>query len=297
MKFFQGTTDFYLDGACAVTLGKFDGVHLGHQKLMRRIRELETDTVSSVVFALKTRTEELLLTGEEQKDIVKNMGISCLIECPFVPEIAGMQPEEFVEKILVERLHAKHIVVGTDFRFGCRRKGDARLLSAMQDKYGFQVDILEKEKLGDREISSTYVREALAQGRMELVTQLLGRPFSIKGVVQHGRRIGRTLGMPTLNLVPSLQKLLPPNGVYASRTLVGGTYYPGVTNIGYKPTVGERFRGVETYLFDVDLELYGQEIVTELFCFERPEQKFPSLEELKAQMHRDISFGRAYFRE
>lgn len=296
MKYFHGTTDFYIEGDTAVTLGKFDGVHRGHQKLMRHIKELEKkQNVSSVCFTLNAKNGPLLLTKEEQKHVVGQMGISYFIDCPFVPEISGMSPRQFVEEILVKRLHAKYITVGTDFRFGHKRAGDVELLKELQSEYGFQVDSLEKEVYQGREISSTYIRETLEQGDMGLAAVLLGRPYSVSGQVQHGRRIGRTLGMPTVNLIPPAEKQLPPNGVYVSKTWVEGTPYPGVTNIGYKPTVGENFRGVETYLFDVDMDLYGADILTELYCFERPEQKFASLEELKAQMHRDISFGKEYF--
>lgn len=296
MEVFQGTTDFYIDGTSAVTLGKFDGVHLGHQKLIRRIRALEDGGVRSVVFALNARAGALLFTPEEQRDVVERLGVSCLIQCPFVPEISGMGPEDFVEEILVRRLHANYIVVGCDFRFGYQRKGDTEMLERLGKLHGFSVEVLEKETYGEREISSTYVREALGEGRMELVRELLGRPFAVKGVVRHGRRIGRTLGMPTVNLIPPEEKLLPPNGVYATKTCIDGCFYQGITNIGYKPTVDGSFRGVETYLFDVDMDLYGKEIVTELYAFERPEQKFPSMEALKSQMHRDISFGKEYFR-
>lgn len=296
MKYFHGTTDFYSDGGTAVTLGKFDGVHRGHQKLMRHIKILEEkEGVSSVCFALGVRRDSLLLTGEEQRRVVEQMGISCFIDCPFLPEISGMTPEQFVEEILVKRLHARHIVVGTDFRFGHRRAGDVELLKSLQEKYRFAVHSLEKERYHGREISSSYIRETLERGELEQAAVLLGRPYLVSGQVKHGRRIGRTLGMPTVNLIPPEEKLLPPNGGYASKTWVEGTPYPGVTNIGYKPTVGEKFRGVETYLFDVDMDLYGADIVTELYRFQRPEQKFRSLEELKAQMHRDISLGKEYF--
>lgn len=296
MKYFHGTTDFYIEGDTAVTLGKFDGVHRGHQKLMRHIKKLEEEKrVGSVCFALNACKGSLLLTREEQRHVVEQMGISYFIDCPFVPEISGMTPLQFVEEVLVKKLHAKYITVGTDFRFGYQRAGDVEFLQSLQGEYGFQVHSLEKERYGEREISSTYIRETLDQGDMSLAAVLLGRPHFVSGQVKHGRHIGRTLGMPTVNLIPPKEKLLPPNGVYASKTWVDGTPYPGVTNIGYKPTVGESFRGVETYLFDVDMDLYGTDIVTELYCFERPEQKFASLEELKAQMHRDISFGKEYF--
>lgn len=296
MKYFHGIADLLIDGETAVTLGKFDGVHRGHQKLMRHIKELEKEKkVSSVCFALNAHKGPLLLTKGEQKQVVEQMGISHFVDCPFVPEISGMSPKQFVEEILVKRLHARYIVVGTDFHFGYKRAGDVALLKSMQETYGFEVHSLEKERYQDRVISSSYIRETLEKGDMELAAILLGRPFRVSGRVLHGRRIGRTLGMPTVNLIPPVEKQLPPNGVYASKTWVEGTPYPGVTNIGYKPTVGEAFRGVETFLFDVDLDLYGAEIETELYCYERPEQKFASLEELKAQMHRDISFGKEYF--
>lgn len=296
MNYFHGTTDFYIEGETAVTLGKFDGVHRGHQKLMRHVKELEHEKkVNSVCFTLNAYNGPLLLTKEEQKHVVEQMGISYFIDCPFVPEISGMSPREFVEEILVKRLHTRYIVVGTDFRFGFKRAGDVELLKSMQEEYGFEVHALEKEEYKDRIISSTYIRETLEKGDMELASILLGRPFMVSGQVLHGRRIGRTIGMPTVNLVPPEDKFLPPNGVYASKTWVKGTPYPGVTNIGYKPTVGEMFRGVETYLFDVNLDLYGEELQTELYYYRRPEMKFASLEELKAQMHRDISFGKEYF--
>ena len=275
MDYFHGTTDFRMEQASAVTLGKFDGVHLGHQKLMQRIKELEKAQVDSVVFALNSCTKDRI--------------------CPFTPDIAGMEPEQFVKSVLMDRLHAKYIVVGTDFRFGYHRMGDVETLKKLQSKYGFYAEILPKERFKDREISSTYVKEALMEGNMKLANRLLGRPYFVSGIVRHGRKIGRTLGMPTVNLLPVKEKLLPPNGVYVSRTLIGGIFYPGITNIGYKPTVGEKFRGVETYLFDVDMDLYGTEILTELLFFVRAEKRFASLQELKYQMQRDISFGREYF--
>ena len=295
MDYFHGTTDFRMEQASAVTLGKFDGVHLGHQKLMQRIKELEKAQVDSVVFALNSCTKDRILTEEEQKFVIRQMGIFCLIQCPFTPDIAGMEPEQFVKSVLMDRLHAKYIVVGTDFRFGYHRMGDVETLKKLQSKYGFYAEILPKERFKDREISSTYVKEALMEGNMKLANRLLGRPYFVSGIVRHGRKIGRTLGMPTVNLLPVKEKLLPPTGVYVSRTLIGGIFYPGITNIGYKPTVGEKFRGVETYLFDVDMDLYGTEILTELLFFVRAEKRFASLQELKYQMQRDISFGREYF--
>lgn len=298
MEYMFGLEGFYIQEDSAVTLGKFDGLHRGHQKLIRRILELESKGCKSVVFTLNSkRAKGLLLTDEERREHLEKMGVSYLIDCPFVPEIAGMEPEEFVSRILVDKLHARFLVVGEDFRFGYKRKGDYRTLMELQKIYGFQVEVIRKEQYQGREISSTYVKEALAEGRMELVRELLGYPYYVTGEVLHGRKIGRTLGMPTTNLVPTTRKLLPPNGVYVSMTSIEQGEYQGITNIGYKPTVGADYRGVETYLFDFDGDLYGEMTQVKLLAFERPEMKFDSLEELKKSMHRDIAYGREYFHE
>lgn len=298
MEYMFGLDGMYIKEDSAITLGKFDGLHRGHQKLISRIRQLESKGYKSAVFTLNSRREKgLLLTDEERRNHLERMGISYLIDCPFVTEIAGMAPEEFVKSILVDKLHARRLVVGEDFRFGHNRAGDCRTLQKLQETYGFQVEVVSKESYEGREISSTYVREALAEGNMELVRRLLGYSYYVTGEVLHGRRLGRGLGIPTTNLVPTTRKMLPPNGVYASVTVLDGEEYPGITNIGYKPTVGADFKGVETYLFDFDKDLYGETIQVKLKKFERPEQRFDSLEELKSTMQKDVAFGREYFYE
>lgn len=298
IDYVYGTTAFSAEGKSAVTLGKFDGLHRGHQKLIRRILEEEKKDpeLKSVVFTINPKTLGRLLTPDEQRDMLERQGISRLIQCPFIPEISGMEPERFVREILVERLHTAFLAVGTDFRFGRDRAGDAAMLAALGEKLGFRVEIVDKECYGDREISSTYIREALEAGNLGLAAELLGYPYCVMGEVRHGRQIGRTLGMPTINLVPGGEKYLPENGVYASLTEINGKTYPGITNIGFKPTVGESFRGVETYLFDFEQDVYGQYVRVGLHAFERPEQRFGSMEALKEQMHRDILFGKEYFR-
>ena len=295
MEYMKGIDGLYIQEETAVTLGKFDGVHRGHQKLLSRI--LEKKNLKSVMFTINGRKSGFVLTDEEKRFMLEKTGLSYLIDCPFIPSVSGMEAEDFVREILVNRLHAKSIVVGKDFHFGYKRGGDASLLLWLQKKYGFQVEVVEKEQYKGRDISSTYVKEALEAGDMELVNDLLGYRYFISGEVLHGRRIGRTLGMPTTNLVPSTKKLLPPNGVYLSRTRIGEQAYYGVTNIGYKPTIGETFRGVETYLFDFDGDLYGENIDVELWKFKRPEMKFDSVEHLKNQMQADIAFGKEYFFE
>lgn len=296
MNYIEGLLDFKMDQETAVTLGKFDGLHRGHLELIRRICDRKKEKLESVVVTIWPDPKNpALLTKGEKKKLLRDMGVDWWIDCPFLPQISHMEPEDFIRDILVDRLHARYIAVGEDFRFGYQRKGDCALLQAMQESMGYTLEVVPKEKYQGREISSSYVKEALAQGEMELVTELLGYPYTVRGEVLHGRRIGRTLGMPTTNLIPSAGKLLPPNGVYASLTNTADGSYYGVTNIGYKPTVGEYFRGVETYMFGYEGDLYGQEIEVQLHAFERPEQKFADLDSLREQMHRDIEFGKAYF--
>ena len=238
-----------------------------------------------------------LLTRAEKRKKLEDAGVDCLVECPFISEILSMGPEQFMTEVLLKKLKAAYLTVGTDFRFGYQRSGDVLFLKNHQEAYGIQVDVIEKERMNDRVISSTYVREAMREGKMELAQKLLGYPYSVTGTVRHGRQLGRTIGMPTVNLVPEMDKLLPPNGVYFSRVRIEGTCYRGITNIGCKPTVNGDFIGVETYLYDFSGELYDKEIVVELLSFRRPERRFESLEKLKEQMHRDILCGKEYFRE
>ena len=276
-------------------MGKFDGLHRGHQKLIKRTMGYQRQGYKSTVFTLDFGRKEMLLTGEERREILEKKGVSYLIDCPFLPEVASMEPEDFIQSVLVDKLHAKKIVVGEDFHFGHNRKGDARLLKELEHIYEYEAEIVRKEKEGDREISSTYIREEIAKGNMEAAGRLLGYPYFVSGEVLHGRHIGSRLLVPTTNLVPTTRKLLPPNGVYISRTLVNGREYGGITNIGYKPTVGEKFRGVETYMFDFDEDLYGCDITVQLLKFLRPEKKFDSIDLLREQMKQDIGVGRSFF--
>ena len=301
MKIISETLDFWIPEESAITLGKFDGIHKGHQKLMKKVLEKREAGLKSVVFTFgqmpgtvflgnKGRT---ILTKEERQRHLESMGIDYMVECPFVPQIIQMEPEKFIEEILVNQLHVKYVAVGPDFRFGHNRKGDCRMLQELSSVYGYEVEVLEKECLDDKIISSTYVRDMLEKGEMESVANLLGYPYYVAGTVIHGHKIGRRIGIPTTNLLPDEEKMLPPNGVYLTKTLFEGEEIFGITNIGVKPTIsGEEAKGIETHLFEFDGDLYGKELTVEFYAFHRPEQKFESLEQLKAQLAEDIQWGR-----
>lgn len=303
MKYIAGKTDFYINNS-AVTLGKFDGLHLGHQMLINEVLSLKKQGLTSVMFTfmyhphnvISDNEIKLIYTEEEKKIKLSESGLDILISYPFTYQTKNIEPEDFVKDILVEKLDAKVIVVGNDFRFGRERRGDVEMLKAMEDIYGFKVMAFEKKTWNNKVISSSAIRSELEQGNMEAVNAMLGHPYSIYGKVLHGRKIGRTLGMPTTNLIPSANKLLPPRGVYVSRTIADGKSYPGMTNIGFKPTVGnEDHISIETYIYDFDKDLYGRDILVELLAFERPEIKFDSIDELKRRMVEDLAFGRKFF--
>lgn len=290
----------------AVTLGKFDGFHRGHQKLLFKLREAREQDLCSVIFTFDTPPKaylngeppKALLSGREKCDLAEKLQADWLIICPFTDEIRNMTAERFVKEILVDRLRAKKIVTGVDFRFGYQRSGDVDMLRRLSREYGYELSVLEKERDEGQVISSTLIRERLAEGDMERVNRLLGYPFHVTGEVIHGARLGRTIGMPTINLRPGADKLLPPNGVYASIVELEGRLYSGVTNIGYKPTVsGEHVRGVETYLQDASGDFYGKTAQVRFYKYQRPERKFDSVEELKRQMHRDAEQARQYMEE
>lgn len=311
MRYMKDTLDFQLEQRSVVTLGKFDGLHRGHDKLISRTIELGKKGYETVVFTfdvsplirLGTRITRTLITNEERRILLEKKGIGCLIECPFVPEVMQMEPEDFIREVLARQLRAAYLVVGPDFRFGCNRKGSVKLLKEMESRYGYCVEILDKEtQAGEeerpgeqREISSTWIRETLREGRIEKVNQLLGYPYFVKGKVVHGRKLGRTWGLPTINQIPEDRKLLPPFGVYATRTYICGKVYYGISNVGVKPTVEVSFAGVETYLFACDENLYDQEAWVEFYHFVRPECKFDSVEELRDQIQRDVIAGKKYF--
>ncbi len=298
MRIIEGTTEFQVQKETAISIGKFDGLHQGHQLLVERIVKKKQEGLKALIFTFDFGDRPVLLLPEERREMLRKWGVDYLLECPFVESISHMEAEEFVRKILVERLHVRYLAVGTDFRFGCQRRGDYRLLQRLSAECGYEVEVVKKACWQGEEISSSRIRQELEQGHMELVNQLLGYAYSVTGEVLHGRKIGRTLGMPTMNIVPSVRKLLPPNGVYATRTVIAGELFEGITNIGYKPTVGaETWKGVETYLFDLDRNLYGEVLTVRFYGYERPERKFDSLEELKNRIGQDVEWGRTYFGE
>lgn len=280
----------------AVTLGKFDGLHRGHQKLVNRIMEYKSPECDSVLCAFDMGRDSLM-TKTERKQRLEGK-IDYLVEYPFTRALREMEAEEFIDRILCGTLHASHIVVGTDFHFGYQKKGNTAMLADFAESRGYTLDVIEKEQYQGRVISSSYIKEALSRGEVELANELLGYPYEMSGIVEHGKRLGRTLGFPTMNIEPGEQKILPRFGVYACRVQIDGKWYDAIGNAGIKPTVtNEHKRLLEVFVFDYEGDAYGKEIRAQFCAFERPETKFASVEELKNQVMRDIRFGEEYFQK
>lgn len=303
MEIICGTTEFQLKKKSAVAIGKFDGLHRGHRQLLSYILRQKERGMGAVVFTFYPSPSVFfgqasaneLTTREEKRKLFEEMGIDLLIEFPLNRDTAATSPEDFVRKILVEQMKVEYIGAGADLSFGCRGMGNKELLIQMSPELGYEVQIIDKVYYKEREISSTYVRETVEMGDMITARELLGRYYGFEGRVREGNRLGRRLGMPTLNLYPVTEKLLPPKGVYFSRVLYENCVYPGITNIGEKPTVNQSGTvSVETYLYDFDKDMYGKEIVTELLQFKRAEKRFENVQELKFQMEKDIAEGRNF---
>ena len=296
MKYITGIGSYHGTKKTAVTMGKFDGLHRGHQKLVDKIRSYATDECDSVLCAFDMH-RDAIMTNRERREHLEGK-IDWLIDCPFTETLRNMEAEDFIRDILCAGLNAAHIVVGRDFVFGHNKRGSVEMLERYAPRYGYTVDVVEKERYGDMIISSTYIRDALAQGDVRLAEQLLGYPYALTGPVRHGKQLGRTLGFPTMNVEPEAQKILPRYGVYACRVKIDGEWYNGVGNAGVKPTVtDERRRLFEVYAYGYEGDAYGKEVTVRFCGFERPEVKFGSVEELREQVMKDMQYGIDFFKD
>lgn len=300
MEIITGTTDFYLTIETAAAIGKFDGVHIGHRRLLEEILCRKGQGLASCIFTFDPAPAVFfgrsdgkeLTTRDEKRLLFERMGVDILIEFPLTAETAAMPPRVFAEEILAKRMNARFLAAGKDLSFGAGGAGDAALLESLGPELGFSVKIIDKVCLDGREVSSSYVRSKVEEGDMGLVERLTGAAYSVTGRVVQGRRLGRLLGFPTANLLPGRNKLLPPAGVYYSGVRHGGRIYRAISNVGCRPTVTEdKTMGIESFLYDFQGELYGEQIQVFLYEFRRPERRFDSLEALKAQLEQDIAAG------
>jgi len=303
MKYIKNTTEFFIDEPTVISLGKFDGIHRGHELLLEQLMKKKREGYKAVIFtfdippkkALDGEEVKVLTTNEEKMHMFDSFGIDYLIECPFTKEVMSMEPEIFIE-MLVKNLSVKYIVAGEDFCFGRNRRGNYKMLQEYASKLSYEAIIFPKMKEEERDISSSFVREEIMAGRIEMANKLLGYPYFVSGEVKHGNKIGRTIGFPTINLIPPSNKLLPAYGVYITKVTIDGIVYHGVTNVGCKPTIeGENPVGIETYILDFEQDVYDKVVSITFIKKIREERKFPNLDCLLEQMRFDVNEARYYF--
>ncbi len=280
----------------AIALGKFDGIHVGHQLLIEGLRQERLNGRQALVFTFGSSPADVLSCGakkniytpEEKAYYFSKLGIDVLLEYPFTREFASVLPEEFVEQYLVKQLGVRAVYVGEDFHFGRGRSGNVGVLKLLGEQYGFEVYAIPKKTQHGKVVSSTAIRDML-ESHLWIANEMLGNPYFIYGEVVHGNHLGHTIGFPTINQNIPDMKLIPAYGVYASRVCIDGQYYRAISNLGKKPTIeGTHRLGLETHVLDFDGDLYGQCLQVELLFFIRPEEKFADVEKLKAQIQNDI---------
>ena len=279
----------------ALTIGKFDGFHKGHRLLLQEISDYSAKTGAEAVCYKLEFGGDSILSKDEQEKVISGYGISRLCRVEFTPEYADVLAEDFVRDIIHEELGAEYVVVGSDFRFGRDRAGDVHLLEELSDKYGFKVKSFDKLVMDGEIVSSTRIRHLLEEGLVDEASKLLGKDYDLTGTVADGKKLGRSLGYPTLNLQFPENKILPRLGVYSSITVIGDDTYNSITNVGRRPSVDDGDEvNIETFIYDFNDDIYGREVSVKLTHFLRDERRFESLEALKDQIAIDIDEASKY---
>ena len=290
---------------CVLTIGNFDGVHLGHQSVLRQLIEKAKQlNLPATVMTFEPQPLEMIIGDKaparltrlrDKYAALKDQHIDQLLCVNFNSKFAALSADEFITQLLVNKLGVKYLVVGDDFRFGHKRTGDFAMLQAAGAKYGFDVVSMDTFRVAQARVSSTMIRDALAQDDLDLAAELLGRPFSIFGKVAHGAKLGRTIGFPTAN-IPLKRCVDPINGVYVVEVLgISDDAIQGVANIGKRPTVGGVRTQLEVNLFNFDGDLYGKQLEVVLKKRLRGEQKFASFDVLRQQIERDVIAAKTFF--
>ncbi|QEW05332.1 bifunctional riboflavin kinase/FAD synthetase [Nitrincola iocasae] len=289
---------------CVATIGNFDGVHLGHQKVLQQVKQKAAEMgLPSVVIIFEPQPREFfagsdapprLTRFDEKVRLLRDQGIDRVLCLTFNARLRSMSAQAFVDELLLNGLHVRHFVVGDDFRFGCDRTGDYAMLEATGAAHDFSVENTHTYLINEQRVSSTLVRETLMRGDFELAEQLLGRPYRVTGRVQHGNKLGRQLGVPTAN-VRMHRFRCPLQGVYTVRARFCGHDLEAICNVGVRPTINGRLPVLEVHLFDWDQDLYGQLMQVEFLHFLRPEKRFDGLDALKTQIFSDIETARLWF--
>lgn len=308
MEIHKGASAFKSDKPTVVTIGTFDGVHAGHQKIIKRLVDsARANNLESVILTFfphprmvlqKESGIKLINTIEERTDILEQSGIDHLVIHPFTMQFSRLTAREFVKEILVEKLRAKKVIIGYDHRFGRNRTANINDLKKFGEEFDFEVEEITRQDIEEVAVSSTKIRTALEEGRVEKANNYLRHPFSLKGEVVKGRGLGKEFNYPTANInIAEDYKLIPKNGVYVVRSVIEGETYFGMMSIGTNPTVGGTSRTIESFFFKLDKDLYGKRLEIDLLIRIRDEKKFNSVEELKLAMKQDEAFSKQYIKD
>jgi riboflavin kinase/FMN adenylyltransferase len=305
LKIFHSINEFHSDKKTILTLGTFDGVHIGHAAILKKLTQNTADgKFESAVLTffphprmvLQGKSDlKLLNTINEKIDLLEKIGIENLIIHPFDANFSQLSAEEFVKTVLVDQLHIQKIIIGYDHRFGKNRTANIDDLTAFGLKYGFEVEQISAQEINDISISSTKIRTALEDGEINLANEYLGYSYFLSGTVVKGKQLGRTIGFPTANIeLEEEYKLVPKNGVYIVAAEIDGKSVYGMMNIGFNPTVQGEKRTIEVHFFDFDLDIYDRHIRVAILQHIRSEEKFESVEFLKIQLGKDKDFSIQY---
>ena len=283
----------------AITIGNFDGVHKGHQVLINKtVKAAEENGIKSVVFTFenhpvnffKPGTVKNIISNEDKLEVFESMGVDVAVIVPFDQYMTTVDPTTFVEDILVDKLHAKFIIIGHDFSFAKEKMGNSKFLQSVQNKYKFDVEIVEPVMIRDKRTSSTFIRGLVSSGRVDEIKEYLGRNYKMSGEVIHSKKLGRTIGFPTANIRFDKAMLSPKIGIYASKVKIEDELYFGATNVGFNPTVNGQSLSIESNIINFDKEIYGNIIEVEFLEKIRDEIKFDDLDGLKKQLTKDVDY-------
>lgn len=298
MKIISITKDYASDFESVIALGNFDGVHKGHRELIISCVEMAKKMgvkASVLIFknhtntVLKEKNEDLITLNEDKDEILKSIGIDVIYEIEFTKDFMSMSPEDFVVKFLKDNLKIKGIVVGFDYKFGYKAMGDVDLLKTFSTSEDFALKVIEPVYVGDKLVSSTLIRNEIKSGNVKEAMEMLGHPFTIKGVVVTGKKLATKMNYPTANLKFSSSYVVPRFGVYDTNVIIDGSTYKGATSVGTNPTTHDEELKIETFILDFHEDIYGKEIAVEFIDFIRPEMVFNSVEELFTQIGKDVN--------
>ncbi|GHU49239.1 riboflavin biosynthesis protein [Clostridia bacterium] len=288
----------------AIAMGNFDGMHIGHQALVKMAVEGAAEKgMKSAVFTFRNNPKNVVAGGrvvksimlpEDKAHFMESLGIDYLLSMPFDDDIRHLPPDRYIKELLLGRFNMASAYCGFNYRFGKGASGDVSILQTISREEGFGLSVLEPQTVGDRVVSSSLIRSLISAGNMEACAAFLGRNYSVGGEVVVGNQLGRTIGFPTVNILIDEDMVVPANGVYVTCCHLGDEIYPGVTNVGVRPTIGDEKKSIETHLFDINEDLYGKHITVEFFKRLREERRFDGLPALAGQIGKDCEEARSF---